>query len=256
MTKKLNVGILGIGEVGSSILTLASKIHNVLVRDINKDSIGNQKLDILHVCIPYVKDFEKIVSANIKRNNPDLTIIESTVPIKTTESIFKKTRKPIVHSPVRGFHESMIDDLRKFVKFVGPVKKEFAKKAKEYYATLGINIQELTSSRETELGKLLDTTYYALCIAWHQEMERFCKKYNLVFDEAVTLFNKTYNEGYLKTKPNVIRPVLTPGFIGGHCLMPNIALLKTFLQSPFLDIIEESNRKKLQEKQSYNERKT
>lgn len=243
-TKKLNVGILGIGEVGSSILSLVSKKHNAFARDIATDSIKDRKLDILHVCIPYNKNFEKIVIESIKRNNPDLTIIESTIPIKTTEKISKIVKKPVVHSPVRGFHATMINDLKKFIKFVGSIDRKFAQAAKEYYETLGVNVEIVSSPRETEMGKLLDTTYYALCIAWHQEMERFCKKYSINFGEAVTLFNKTYNDGYKESKPNVIRPVLTPGFIGGHCLMPNIKLLKTFINSPFLDLIEESNSKK------------
>lgn len=240
----MTVGILGVGEVGSSILALVSKRHKVLIRDINKDTIKDSKLDVLHICIPYNKDFKKIVVRNIKRNNPDLTIIDSTIPMKTTESIFKIVKKPIVHSPVRGFHTTMVGDLKRFIKFIGGIDRKFAEDAKKYYQTLGVHVQVLSSSRETEMGKLLDTTYYALCIAWHQEMERFCKKYKINFDETVTAFNKTYNDGYKNSKPNVIRPVLTPGFIGGHCLMPNIKLLKTFLKSPFLDLIEESNKKK------------
>lgn len=242
--KKLVVGILGVGEVGSSILSLVSKKHTVFVRDVDKDSIKDKKLDVLHVCIPYSKNFEKIVVKNIKHNNPDLTIVESTVPIKTIENIFKIVKKPIVHSPVRGFHTTMVSDLRKFVKFIGSPNPKFATQAKDYYFTLEINAQILSSSRATELGKLLDTTYYALCIAWHQEMERFCKKYDVNFQEAVTRFNKTYNEGYKDSKPHVIRPVLTPGFIGGHCLMPNIDLVKKSVDSLFLKAIEESNDKK------------
>lgn len=246
--KKLTVGILGVGEVGSSILSLAKDNHKAFIRDIDRDSMGDKKLDVLHVCIPYSKDFEKIVIENIKRNNPSLTIIESTVPVTTTENIFKAVKKPLVHSPVRGFHATMVSDLKKFVKFVGSVDKKYAIEAKKYYATLGVNAQIVSSSRETEMGKLLDTTYYALCIAWHQEMERFCKKYDINFDEAVTYFNRTYNEGYKDSKPHVIRPVLTSGFIGGHCLMPNIKLLKGFLKSSFLNVIEKSNERKKKNK--------
>lgn len=242
--KKLTVGILGVGEVGSSILTLVKDKHKALIKDIDRDAIEDNKLDVLHICIPYSENFEKIVAENIKRNDPSLTIIESTVPVKTTENIFKAIKKPLVHSPVRGFHSTMVADLKKFVKFVGPIDKKYAIEAKKYYATLGVNAQVVSSSRETEMGKLLDTTYYALCIAWHQEMERFCKKYGINFDEAVTYFNRTYNKGYEDSKPHVIRPVLTPGFIGGHCLMPNIKLLKGFIRSPFLDVIEKSNEQK------------
>lgn len=244
---KLSVGILGVGEVGSSILPLVSAKHNALIRDIDKDTIGESKLDVLHVAIPYSDKFEKIVISNIKRNDPDLTIIESTLPMGIAENIYKAIKKPLVHSPVRGFHTTMVKDLKKFVKFIGPADKISGKKAKDYYRSIGVNAQILNSTRETEMGKLLDTTYYAVCIAWHQEMERFCRKFNVDFDQAVTMFNKTYNEGYKKTKPHVIRPVLTPGFIGGHCLMPNIKLLKKNFKSDFLKVIEQSNLKKQKE---------
>lgn len=244
MDKKLTVGILGVGEVGSSILSLVREKHKALIREIDEDSIKDQKLDVLHVCIPYSENFERIVVENMKRNNPDLTIVESTVPIKTIENIFQVVKKPIAHSPVRGFHSTMVEDLRKFIKFIGAPDPKFAAKTKSYYRSLGVNAQILSSSRATEMGKLLDTTYYALCIAWHQEMERFCKKYNVDFDEAVTSFNKTYNDGYRVSKPHVVRPVLTPGIIGGHCLIPNIDLLKKSVESPFLKVIEQSNDKK------------
>ncbi len=238
------VGILGVGEVGSSLLPIIKKQYTVLVKDLNRDEIGDTKLDVLHICIPYSDMFEDIVLAQIKQSDPDLVIIDSTLPLLTTEKIAEKTSIPLVHSPIRGTHPGMTEDLLKFMKFIGPTTKEAGVMAKEYYDALGIQTTVLSSSRETEMGKLLDTTYYALCIAWHQEMERWCEEFGILFDEAVTLFNKTYNEGYRESKPNVLRPVLAPGFIGGHCLMPNIELLKKTFKSPFLKIIEESNETK------------
>ena len=35
-----------------------------------------------------------------------------------------------------------------------------------------------------------------------------------------------------------------PGVIGGHCVMPNIAILKSFVESEFLDLILKSNQHK------------
>lgn len=241
--KKLIVGILGVGEVGGSILVLVNKKHRVLIKDINQDTIADNKLDVLHVCIPYGPDFLGVVVRQIKKSQPLLTIIESTVPLKTTETIARLVATPVIHSPVRGDHKTMVTNLRRFVKFIGSDKRQTARDGKEYYRTIGVKTKILSSSRATELGKLLDTTYYALCIAWHQEMERFCKKYQINFAEGVTLFNQTYNLGYQKTKPNVIRPILTPGYIGGHCLMPNVKLLKKSVSSSFLDLIEDSNKR-------------
>ena len=242
--KRLTVGILGIGEVGSSIAKLVKSKHRLCRKDLKLDEIKNQLLDVLHICLPYSQSFNRLVLTQIKLNRPGLVIIDSTVPLKTTETLHQSIKKTLlVHSPIRGTHPYLARDIKKFTKFIGPTSVKAGRLARKYYAGLGIKSVILDSSRATELGKLLDTTYYALCIAWHQEMARFCRRLNLDFNQAVTQFNSTYNAGYRLTKPNVLRPVLTPGFIGGHCLMPNIALLKKTFKSDFLDLIIRTNNK-------------
>ena len=87
---------------------------------------------------------------------------------------------------------------------------------------------------------MLDTTYYGVCIAWHAEMKKMCDHENLSFDEVVSNFNETYNDGYKKLgKENVIRPVLYPptNNIGGHCVIQNAKLLKENYLSEALDLI-------------------
>ena len=242
--KKLKVGILGVGEIGSSIATLVKSHHHLFLKDLKFDQIKTQPLDVLHICIPYSKKFIPVTSRLITQIKPKLVIIESTVPLKTTQIITKKTKSLVVHSPVRGVHPNLVKYLKTFVKFIGPTSTKAGQKAKNYYRTLGIKSKILNSSLETELGKLLDTTYYALCIAWHQEMDRFCQKHQINFDQAVTQFNQTYNQGYQNSKPNVIRPVLSPNFIGGHCLIPNTNLLKLTYKSSFLNTITRSNQQK------------
>ena len=52
----------------------------------------------------------------------------------------------------------------------------------------------------------------------------------------------------LTEEVNYLPPVVfQPGFIGGHCVIPNIRLLETVCPSPFLDLIEESNEQKKNE---------
>ncbi|MEK7622394.1 MAG: hypothetical protein AAB430_00855 [Patescibacteria group bacterium] len=242
--KRLTVGILGIGEVGSSIAKLVKSKHKLLLKDINLDEIQSRHLDVLHVCLPYSQNFNRLVLTQTKLNRPGLVIIDSTVPLKNTETLHQSIKKTLlVHSPIRGTHPYLARDIKKFTKFIGPTSVKAGRLAKQYYAGLGVKSVILDSSRATELGKLLDTTYYALCIAWHQEMARFCRRFKIDFDQAITQFNTTYNQGYCLTKSNVLRPVLTPGFIGGHCLMPNIALLKKTFKSDFLNLIIQSNNK-------------
>ena len=233
------------GEIGGPILELIkdSKEYNVFKKDVEELEI-KENIDIMHICIPYLDNFVDIVVDYIDKYKPELVIINSTVSPGTTKKIYEKTKCKIVHSPVRGKHPNMREGLLKAVKFIGPIDKSSGDTAKEHFESLGIKCEVLRSPVETELGKLFSTTYYALCIAYHQEMERICKKFGADFDQTVTRFNETYNDVCREINPKVVRPVLFPGIIGGHCLMPNIKILKKDIKSDFFDLIDESNEKK------------
>ena len=243
-----NVLVIGLGEIGNALCQVIEEAgkYNLFKKDIGDVEIA-ENIDIMHICIPYIDNFVGIVVDYIKKFNPNMVIINSTVRADTTNEIYKKTKKSIVHSPVRGKHPKIKEGLLLFVKFIGPINNEAGKAAKEHFESLGIKAEILKSPMETELGKLFSTTYYGLCIAYHQEMERICKKFNADFEQAVTRFNETYNKGCTVVNPNVVRPVLYPGFIGGHCVMPNIALLKKDVKSDFLDAVEKSNELKRKE---------
>ena len=187
--KKLRIGILGVGEVGSSLAKIITPKHHLFLKDIKKDTIGKRKLDVLHICLPFNQKFASLVLNQVKLNQPRLVIIDSTVPLNTVEKIHQKIKSVLlVHSPIRGTHPNLSSDIKKFTKFIGPTSVSAGEKAQQYYQTLGITTRVLNSSRETEMGKLLDTTYYALCIAWHQEMNRFCQKFNINFDHPIIRF--------------------------------------------------------------------
>lgn len=245
-----NVLVIGLGEVGNALCQVieCSGKYRLFKRDV-KDIKIEEEIDVVHICIPYMDNFIEIAADYIKKYSPKLVVINSTVRPGTTKAVYDKTKKSIVHSPVRGKHPQMKEGLMLFVKFIGPVDKKSGEIAKEHFESLGIKTEIMKSPFETEIGKLFDTTYYGLCIAYHQEMERICKKFGADFGQTVTRFNETYNDGCRITNPNVVRPVLFPGFIGGHCVMPNISILKKDTKSDFLDAIEKSN--ELKKKDSY-----
>ena len=112
--------------------------------------------------------------------------------------------------------------------------------AESHLKSLGIKTKVFQPSATTEIGKLLDTSYYAICIAWHGEMEKICKKFNIDFEKTVADFNRTYNEGYIKLgMNNVVRPVLYPpkNVISGHCVIPNAEILKNYFDSLAVDLV-------------------
>lgn len=234
---KQKIGILGYGEVGKAIAKFYKK---PLIKDLKRDD-NLENLDILNICIPYSNNFIKIVKKQIKFSKPKLTIIHSTVAPGTT----KKIGSNIVHSPVRGVHPNLYPGIKIFVKYIGADNKKTGLLAQRHLRSLGIKTKLFMPSATTELGKLLSTTYYGLCIAWHGEMQKFCKKLKIDFDQAVTDFNTTYNQGYKKLKmPQVMRPALYPpknNKIGGHCVIPNAKILQKFFKSSSLGAVLEYN---------------
>ncbi|MDP3015297.1 MAG: hypothetical protein Q8N28_02710 [bacterium] len=211
--------IIGRGEIGSALFNVLKKHYDISIRDKDSDLKGD--FDILHICYPPVKNFINITKNYIKEYNPKLVIIHSTIPVGTTQKISSFA----VHSPVRGVHPRLEKGIKTFVKYFGGEK---AKEAARYFSKIGIKTKRFKKSETTELLKILDTTYYGWNIIFAKEVKRISDKLKLDFDEAYTIANQDYNEGYRKLgKLNVIRPILRAmsGKIGGHCIIPNCDLL-------------------------------
>jgi UDP-N-acetyl-D-mannosaminuronate dehydrogenase len=90
----------------------------------------------------------------------------------------------------------------------------------------------LRSPEATEIAKLTETTYFGLLIAWAQEVERYSRKLGADYDEVVSFYDEI--EFFPPVK-------YFPGVIGGHCVMPNIAILLQQIPSGLLDAIVKSN---------------
>ncbi|MDO8577329.1 MAG: hypothetical protein Q7R55_00475 [Candidatus Wildermuthbacteria bacterium] len=227
-----NVGILGNGEVGQAISKFfkSPKIKDLKRKD---DFTG---IEVLHVSIPWSKNFVNIVRKEIHDYKPKLVIIHSTVIPGTT----KKIGELAVHSPVRGKHPKLYQGVKTFVKYVGADSKKTGLMAQKHLESAGMRTKLFMPSVTTELGKLLDTTYYGVCIAFHKEMKKLCDAWGVDFEAAMTDFNKTYNEGYAKLgMSHVVRPVLKAeeGPIGGHCVIPNAELLDSLFKSKVFDLV-------------------
>ncbi len=239
------IGILGYGEVGRAI---AKFYHTPKIKDLKRDD-GLIGVDILNVCIPWSKKFPGIAEKEIKRIKPRLTIIHSTIAPGTTKKLSKKFSGRVVHSPIRGVHPNLYEGIKTFIKYIGADDKKAGNMAKKHLESLGIKTRVFYPSLTTEIGKILDTSYYGVIIAWHGEMKEICDKFNVDFKKSVTDFNKTYNDGYLKLKMNnVVRPVLYPppnNIIGGHCIVENAEILKSYCKKgPAIDLVLKYKKKK------------
>lgn len=236
--KEKQIGILGYGEIGKAV---ARFYESPLIRDIDTNEFV-VNLDVLHVCIPFIDNFYEIVSENITEYRPRLVIIHSTVGVGETKKLYDRFGN-VVHSPVRGVHPNLYEGIKTFVKYVGCDREDLGVLVSAHFNSIGIEKTKVcVPSATTELGKLLDTTYYGLCIAFHAYATKVCSSEKVKFEDVMTEFNTTYNEGYAKLgKSNVLRPVLkapSDDVIGGHCVVPNANILKNIFGSdPILESI-------------------
>jgi UDP-N-acetyl-D-mannosaminuronate dehydrogenase len=246
---KNEIGVIGIGEIGKAIVEIAGKKFVVCRKDLDFAEIGERKLDYLHICIPYSEEFLSVVVEAVKKYQPKLTVIHSTIAVGVTRNICKITKSAVIHSPVRGDHPHLARDIKRFTKFIGAIDSKSANFAKRHLSEMGVkDISLLESPEETELGKLLDTTYFAWNVIFCKLVGRLCNELNLDYENVYTKFNETYNKGYKTTKPYVTRPVLKyvherdkNGGIGGHCLMENAQILDGALHLSITKFLIEQN---------------
>src|SRR5215469_8822555 len=228
--KRETIVIAGLGEVGKPLFELASQFHNTVGVDLDPPRHPPQHVDVLHVCYPFrIADFVGETARYIELFKPGLTIVNSTVDVGTTRAIAERTRTAVVNSPVRGKHARMLEDLRAYVKFIGPMDGASGQKAASHFQSLGLKTKVLSSPEATELAKLTETTYFGLLIAWAQEVERYCDQSGQDYQEVISFYDE------IKFFPPV---KYFPGVIGGHCVMPNINILNNYAYSALLEAIQ------------------
>lgn len=231
------VVIVGLGEIGKPLLEIVRKHYDAFGVDIVPPVEPITQVGVLHICYPFeIVDFVGETARYIEQFQPALTIINSTVGIGTTRAIAARTGSTVVHSPVRGKHIKMRDELYQYVKFVGAIDASAARQAANHFDSVGLKTKTLSSPEATELAKLSETTYFGLLIAWAQELERFCDRLGADYDEIASFYDE------ISFFPRV---KYTPGIIAGHCVMPNIDILHKFEGSTILEAIQASNRMKI-----------
>jgi UDP-N-acetyl-D-mannosaminuronate dehydrogenase len=252
---KEKVLIVGLGEVGRPIFELIKESgeYDVYGLDLDKAKMKTleqtswpKNVDIMHVCLPCSNKgkFITIVRDYMEKFRPKLTIINSTVPPETSTALSKTSNEAqIAYSPIRGVHRGddyMKWEIKRWTKYIGGTTKQAAEAARRHFEKVGMKTKVLTSSTETELAKLYETTYRAWMISCFQEMHRIAMHFNANFDDAVDFLEDTH-------RTRLDRPVMFPGEIGGHCLIPNAKLLLESHDSEFLKLLLKSNeRRKLE----------
>lgn len=237
MKSEKQVVVVGLGEVGKPLLQLLSDHYRTIGVDIAPVPAELRDADVLHICFPFeIKDFIGETARYIERFNPKLTIVNSTVGVGTTRAIAARTGAAVVNSPVRGKHARMLQELRHYTKFIGAQDEAAGEAAAKHFQNAGLKTKVLSTPEATEVAKLTETTYFGLMIAWAQEVERYCDQSGADYEEIISFYDEIQFFPAVK---------YFPGVIGGHCVMPNIKILKKFTKSDLLEAIQSSNQMKL-----------
>src|ERR1700687_1922889 len=180
------VVIIGLGEVGKPLLEIMKGRYRTFGVDINQPAPVSQ-CDVMHICFPFQSDkFVRQVVEYIHQYRPALTVINSTVAPGSTRSIAVESGTAVVHSPVRGKHARMREELLHYTKFVGALDPRSGQRAVEHFEAVGMKAKLLASPEASEIAKLTETTYFGLLIAWAQEVARYCPKLGRNYDAVVS----------------------------------------------------------------------
>ena len=236
--------VAGLGEIGGPILRLVSKTTTSVGYDTNQKLIDKRKINkyknlqttILHICIPFTKDFTTNVISLNNKFKPECIVIHSTVSPYTTKNLQNKMKIPIIYSATRGVHRRMIKDLKKYTKFYAVY--EWAPKSKwanraftSVMKKAGIKTKKFSNPLTLEIAKIVcDTSFYGWLITFAQLSNMIAIKNKIDYDEMWSFAEEIH-----KFLGN--RPKMYPGFIGGHCVIPNLDLIS----DKTLNLIKEIN---------------
>src|SRR3989338_3728465 len=146
----------------------------------------------------------------------DIVVLETTVPVGTTENIVKNTLEKgsklkagidfyLAYSPERIMTGYSISRYKEFPKLVGGINKESTEKAFEVYKNFSKPIR-VSNARTAELAKVAEGVYRDVNIALANELYGVAEHYNVDFWEMKDAARHQYCN------------ILEPGNVGGHCI--------------------------------------
>lgn len=236
--------VAGLGEIGTPILKLLSKNYDVVGFDVNIKLMNQKKFNkfgdietsFLHIAIPISPKFDYNIIQLKKKFKPECIVIHSTISPGTTERLQKKINIPIIYSATRGVHKRMIKDIQRYTKFFAispnaPEKKWASQIFSRKMKKSGIKTKQMSKPETLELAKIIcDTSYLGWLINYSQISNQIAKSYGVNYDEMWSFSDEIHK--FLGNRPKMF-----PGYIGGHCVIPNLELMN----NETLDLIKQLN---------------
>ena len=224
--------VVGLGEIGKPILKLLSKRNITVGFDLNPDLMDQRKFEryknlqtsFLHITIPVKNKFINDVLELYKKFQPECIVIHSTIRPGTTKKLQVKLSIPVIYSATRGVHKRMIYDLKRYTKFFvistnAPRSKWASSRFVKLMKGCGIKTKKMSKPETLELAKIIcDTSYLGWLVNYAQLSNRIAIGYGIDYDEMWSFSDEIH-----KFLGN--RPKMYPGFIGGHCVIPNLNLI-------------------------------
>ena len=224
--------VAGLGEIGYPILKFLSKNQITVGYDVDERLMNKSKFkkfqetqtSFLHIAIPVTSKFELNILQLYKKFRPECIVMHSTVGPGTTEKIQEKLDVPLIYSATRGVHKRMLKDIKRYTKFFAisktAPKKQWATKAfSRKMKNCGVKTKQMSKPVTLELSKILcDTSYLGWLINYSQITNMIAKSHDVEYDEMWSFADEIHQ--FLGN-----RPKMYPGFIGGHCVIPNLDLI-------------------------------
>ena len=228
---KKNV-VAGLGEIGRPIQKLLAKYHPCMGYDTDPSLVNPTQIkklqdiptEILHVCIPFNKRFAPNIVSLTRKFDPELVVVHSTVPPNTTTKLQSRLSVPVIYSATRGTHKRMMKDLKRYTKCYAlspraPRRRWAASACERLMRKCKIKTRAYSNPVTLELAKIVvDTTYAGWLISFAQISNMIARKYGVDYDEMWTFADEI--QKYVGVAPKMF-----PGFIGGHCIIPNLSLI-------------------------------
>jgi len=194
-----------------------------------------EEADVFLIAVPTPLDLEKRPDLSFIRSatksiskvlkSGDLLILESTVPVGTTEKLSEwlselcpnlkfphkytdKADVQISHCPERVLPGHVIRELVENDRIIGGLSKKCAERAIEFYKHFVKGNCISTNARTAELSKLSENAFRDVNIAFANELSVVCDQVDVGVWELIELVNR-------HPRVNVLQP--GPG-VGGHCI--------------------------------------
>jgi UDP-N-acetyl-D-glucosamine dehydrogenase len=252
-TLRCNVGIVGLGIVGTVTARLAAQVgHRVLGYDANPAraaQVGRELQEPLFEIssVPAVLSSADIIVIAVRAaTGPDgttelrplasafraladlptrarLILVETTVPPGTTRRLAAelpetvRTTMQIAHCPERLRVGDSLEQLRKAPRLVGGLTAAATRRGCAFIESLGIPAVPVSQPEVAELAKLVENAFLTTGIAFMGEIARIAHALGISAAEVADAA-ETKPHGYYAFRPGPA--------IGGHCLVNDLHMLR------------------------------